>query len=158
MTEGSRVTLPVDVTGALCSIGDAHFAQGDGESCAQGIEMSATVVIRFELTKASNVAWRPRNPLIEFAEPHRPTSRRFLATIGFPVAEDGRNEYLDTTLAARAALLEMIRYLTKVRGFSDNQAYVLASVAVDLRISEIVDSPNAIVCAVLPLDIFETSR
>jgi formamidase len=153
-TEGAQVTLPVDVPGALCSLGDPHFAQGDGESCALAIEMSAKVLVRFNLIKASHVRWRPRNPTFEFEEPAH-ASRRFISTTGFPVSIDGRNDWLDLNLAARGALEEMLSYLTNVRGYTEYQAYVITSAAVDLRISEIVDAPNAVVSAVLPLDIFE---
>ena len=73
---------------------------------------------------------------------------------GMPVA-DGRNESLDLTLATRSALLAMIDYLGAKHGFSREAAYVLCSVAVDLRLSEVVDVPNPIVSALLPLDIFD---
>jgi formamidase len=72
------------------------------------------------------------------------------------IAPDGRNESLDLTLATRGAVLDMIAYLEHVRGFTREQAYMLVSVAVDLRLSEIVDVPNPLVSALLPLDIFET--
>jgi formamidase len=76
--------------------------------------------------------------------------------MGIPVSPDGRNEALDLTLATRAAILEMIAYLCATRGLTQEQAYVLVSVAVDLRLSEIVDVPNPLVSALLPLDIFES--
>jgi formamidase len=59
-------------------------------------------------------------------------------------------------LAARNAVDELVNYLVAERGYTENQAYVLVSVAADLKISEIVDVPNALVSAALPLDIFET--
>jgi formamidase len=70
------------------------------------------------------------------------------------VARDGQNASEDATLAARNALLNMIDYLGWERGFSRQQAYALCSVAVDLKISELVDVPNFVVSAFLPLDIF----
>jgi len=70
------------------------------------------------------------------------------------VRADGRNESEDATLAARNALLAMIDYLQAERGFDRQQAYALCSVAVDLKISELVDVPNFVVSAFLPLDIF----
>jgi formamidase len=156
LTVGSRLTLPVDVRGALLSVGDAHFAQGDGESCGVAIEMHARVHLRVGLQKGNELRWRPDNPTFEFTEPPGPPAgRRYVVTTGLPVDSQGRNEYLDLNLAARAALEEMIAYITEVRGYSPNQAYVLVSVAADLRVSEVVDVPNAIVSAVLPLDIFE---
>ena len=80
--------------------------------------------------------------------------RRFYATTGMSVRADGRNESEDATLAARNALLAMIDYLQAERGFDRQQAYALCSVAVDLKISELVDVPNFVVSAFLPLDIF----
>ena len=67
---------------------------------------------------------------------------------------DGDNESEDATLAARNAYLAMIDHLVHERGFNRQQAYAICSVAVDLTISEIVDVPNVVVSAFLPLDIF----
>jgi formamidase len=154
MTVGSRLLLPIDVPGALCSVGDAHFAQGDGECCSQAIEMRATVQLRFRLRKGATLAWRPTFPVVEYTEPVLPRARARIATSGIPVGLDGRNEELDLLAAARAALREMVAYLG-TRGLSREQAYALCSVAVDLQISEMVNVPNAVVVASLPLDIFE---
>ena len=60
----------------------------------------------------------------------------------------------DLTLAARNALIEMIDYLVREHGLTREQAYVLCSVAVDLRIGQVVDVPNYTVSAVLPLSVF----
>ena len=65
-----------------------------------------------------------------------------------------RNLSKDVSLAARNALLEMIDYITTTYGHTPEQAYVVASVAVDLRIGQLVDAPNVGVTALLPLDIF----
>ena len=61
----------------------------------------------------------------------------------------------DISLAARNALLEMIDYLVETRGLTPEQAYIVTSVAVDLRIGQLVDVPNVGVTAILPLDIFD---
>ena len=83
--------------------------------------------------------------------------RRFYATTGIPVSRDGlRNESEDLSMAARNALLNMIDYLMDSRGLTRQQAYCLTSVAVDLKVSQVVDVPNLIVSAFLPLDIFDT--
>ena len=79
---------------------------------------------------------------------------RFLATTGMCITEDGVNESENVTLAARNALLHMIALLME-KGWSRQQAYCICSVAVDLKISELVDVPNVIVSAFLPLDIFQ---
>jgi formamidase len=75
-----------------------------------------------------------------------------MVTTGLSIADDGANYSENTTLAARRALLDMIAYLVG-EGFTRQQAYAICSVAVDLRISEIVDIPNVVVSASLPLDI-----
>jgi formamidase len=156
VTVGSVLLLPVDVPGALVSIGDAHFAQGDGESCGVAIEMHARVTVRFGLRKAKALKWRPRYPAFEYSEPPTPPSgRRWFVTTGLPLDAEGRNEELDLNLAAREALNEMVDYLVDARGLTPNQAYILVSVAADLRASEVVDVPNVIVSAHLPLDIFD---
>lgn len=156
LTVGSRLLLPVDVPGALVSVGDLHFAQGDGESCGVAIEVRGRATLRFEVRKPAEVVWRPRYPAFEFTEPQGPPAgRRYFTTTGLSIDEEGRNEHLDLNLAARAAVQEMVEYLTVVRGLAPINAYILVSVAADLRVSEVVDVPNAIVSAHLPLDIFE---
>jgi formamidase len=75
-----------------------------------------------------------------------------MITTGLSLADDGTNHSENATLAARRALLAMIDYLV-AEGFTREQAYALCSVAVDLRISEIVDIPNVVVSASLPLDV-----
>jgi formamidase len=150
LVAGSRLLLPVDVPGALFSVGDLHFAQGEGEVCGTGIEVAGAVTVRLGLRKQPG--WRPPFPVYE--TPGLPVRPAF-ATVGLPVAEDGRNESLDLSLATRRTLLAMLDHLTLERGFRREAAYALMSVAVDLRLSEIVDVPNAAVSALLALDVFE---
>lgn len=158
LTAGTTLLLPVYVPGALFSAGDSHFAQGDGESCGTAVEMGATLTVRFGLRKGVAAQRGIQRPLFErqdyFIEPQFAVPRRFFATTGMPITRDGRNESENVTLAAQDALLNMIDYLVAERGYSREQAYVLTSVAVDLRISELVDVPNVVVSAFLPLDIF----
>jgi formamidase len=151
LVAGSTVYLPVHVPGGMFSVGDLHFAQGDGETCGVAIEVAGAITVRFDVRKGAE--WPLRFPAYE--TPERPARRSF-ATTGIPVSPDGRNESLDLTLATRAAVIEMIAYLCATRGLTQEQAYVLVSVAVDLRLSEIVDVPNPLVSALLPLDIFES--
>lgn len=150
LVAGSRLLLRVDVPGALFSVGDLHLAQGEGEVCGTGIEVAGTVTLRFGLRKRP--AWVPPFPAYE--TPGLPARRAF-ATTGLPIAHDGRNESLDLALATRRALLAMLEHLTVERGLGREAAYALMSAAVDLRLSEIVDVPNPVVSALLPLDIFE---
>ena len=60
----------------------------------------------------------------------------------------------DLTLAARDALIKMIAYIKRQHGLSAEQAYILSSVAVDLRVGQVVDVPNYVVTAVLNEDVF----
>jgi len=159
LTAGATLYLPVYQKGALFSVGDAHFAQGDGESCGTAVETSATFVAKFEVLKGEAQRRRQQDPSFEhpgyFTAPEMGVPRRFYATTGIPVSRDGlRNESEDLSMAAKNALLNMIDYLVDTRGFSRLQAYCLTSVAVDLKVSQVVDVPNLIVSAVLPLDIF----
>jgi formamidase len=158
LTRGARLLLPVAVEGALFSTGDAHFAQGDGEVCVMAVEMGATCVVRFRLRRGEAERRRIRWPRFEhgadFADPRWGLPRRFVATMGMPVDEQGANRGEDLTLACRQALLNMLDLLQE-RGLTREQAYVLCSVAVDLRISNVVDVPNYVVSALLPEDIFQ---
>ncbi len=157
LTRGSHLFIPVAVEGALFSIGDGHFAQGDGEVCITAIEMGATVSVRFTVHKGEAERKGIRFPRFShpgyFLPPEASVPRNFVATVGYPIREDGTQEGEDVTLAARSALLSMIELLGE-RGYSAEQAYAICSVAVDLRISNIVDLPNVTVSAFLPEDIF----
>ncbi len=156
-TVGSRLLLPVHVAGAMLSLGDAHFAQGEGESCGTAIEMAATATVRVSLRPAEALRWRPRFPAVEYSEPSRPHPRAWFATTGIPLNDEGENGDLDLTLAARRALEELVSWLHGERGFTREQGYALASVAADLSIAEAVNVPNGLVSCRLPLDIFEDS-
>ena len=158
LTKGARLFIPVNVEGALFSTGDAHFAQGDSECCVTGIEMQATAIVRFHIHKGEasqkNIQWPRFAHPGYFTSPEWAAPKNFIATMGMPINEDGSQEGEDLTLAARNALLNMIGLLQE-RGWSREQAYVICSVAVDLKISNAVDLPNVTVSAFLPEDIFE---
>ncbi len=157
LSKGARLLLPVFVDGALFSVGDAHFAQGDGEACGTAIEMCGSILVRFSLHKGEARRRGIRFPRFQrndyYFPPELAAPKRFLATTGMSIRPDGTNESEDTTLSAKNALLAMIDLLVE-RGWSRQQAYAICSVAVDLKISELVDVPNMIVSAFLPLDIF----
>jgi formamidase len=148
---GARLWLPVHAPGALLSAGDLHFAQGDGEVCISAIETGGTATFRVGLRRASEGGWRPRFPAYG-APPRAP--RAMFATTGIPLADDGSQGDLDLNLAARRALLELLGWLEHEHGLEREPAYVLMSVAAELRVSELVDAPNALVSAALPLDVF----
>ena len=158
LTKGSRLLIPVNVEGALYSAGDGHFAQGDSECCITAIEMGATAVVRFRLHAGEAARHHIRWPRFAhpgyFVAPEWAAPRNFIATMGMPIREDGTQEGEDLTLAARNALINMIELLQE-RGWSREQAYIICSVAVDLRVSNVVDLPNVTVSAFLPEDIFQ---
>ena len=158
LTKGSSLFIPVNVLGALYSVGDGHFAQGDSECCITAIEMGTTATVRFRLHKGEARRHRIRFPRFAhpgyFAPPEWAVPRNFIATIGLPIRDDGTNEAEDLTLASRNALINMIELLQE-RGWSREQAYVICSVAVDLKVSNAVDLPNVTVSAFLPEAIFE---
>jgi acetamidase/formamidase len=136
---GSTLFLPVWVEGALFSVGDAHAAQGDGEVCITAMEMAATVELRLSLQKGRNIAepqFHTHGPLC----PGYETSGYFVTTAQGP----------DLYANAQQALRYLIDHLVRERGLSREEAYVLCSVCVDLKINEIVDAPNWIVSASFP--------
>ena len=155
--KGARLLIPVDTPGALFSAGDGHFAQGDCETCGTAIEMQATLRVRFAVHKGEAASKGIRDLRFTrddyYLPPEFAAPRRFYATTGISVTKDGENHSEDITLAARNALLNMIDHLTE-RGWTRQQAYALCSVAVDLKISALVDVPNMLVSAFLPEDIF----
>lgn len=157
LTRGSKLRLPVAVEGALFSTGDAHFAQGDGEVCISAIEMGASVTVRFDVLKGAAPTGHIRGPRLShagyFAAPEWATPKGFIGATGMPIRDDGVNEDEDLTLACRNAVLNLIDLLEE-RGWSREQAYVICSVAADLRVSNVVDVPNFVVTALLPEAIF----
>lgn len=152
LTKGAKLLLPVFAKGALFSTADAHFAQGDGEVCVTAVEMGATVAVRFKIHKGLANKRTFAGPVFSretyFADPKIAAPERFLGVMGMTMIESE-----NLTLAARNATLNMMTLLQE-RGFSREQAYVICSVAVDLRISNVVDVPNYVVSAVLPEAIF----
>jgi acetamidase/formamidase len=141
---GSTLFLPVFVGGARFSIGDGHAAQGDGEVCGTAIETPMRALVRLTVRKDIHVS----GP--EFIAAPDPNAE---LRAGHRYATDGIGP--DLMAAARDAVRRMIDWLGREHGLSPVQAYLLCSVAVDLRISEIVDVPNFVVTAHCPLGIFD---
>ena len=140
---GTTLYLPVLVDGALFSVGDGHGAQGDGEVCITAVEMSARVTLRFDLQKGHRIA----EPRFRTSGPIGVKTNRgphFATTAHGP----------DLFASSQQAIRYMIEHLVETRGLTREEAYVLCSVAVDLKISEIVDAPNWIVSAFLPESVF----
>ena len=90
----------------------------------------------------------------KLTDPRFAAPERFLGVMGMPINAAGEIESENLTLACRNAVLNMIELLQE-RGYSREQAYVICSVAVDLRISNVVDVPNYVVSALLPEVIFD---
>jgi acetamidase/formamidase len=136
LSNGATLYLPVLNSGALFSCGDAHAAQGDGEVCINGIECPADVTLRFHLHKQRPLA----GPVIESA-----------AALG----DAGTDEWIvvesspDVVGAARGATSRMIDLLVDRWGFRDVHAYLLCSVAMHLRLSQVVNEPMFTVSAAI---------
>jgi formamidase len=162
LTHGTTLLLPVHVAGALFSTGDGHFAQGDGEVCGTAIETANTVTVRLDVRKGEAKDRGIKFPQFASAGSRYQwgsigdiNSRPFYATTGVSVTREGTTAPEDLTVAAKSALLDMVEYLTRARSLTPEQAYVLASLVVDLRILQCVDVPNVMVGAFLPIDVFE---
>ncbi|HUB16189.1 MAG TPA: acetamidase/formamidase family protein [Acetobacteraceae bacterium] len=160
LTKGAKLFLPVFMAGGLFSTGDGHFAQGDGEVCVTAVEMGATAVVRFRVHKGLAERRKFSSPVFSrsgyFTDPRFAAPERFLGVMGMPINAAGEIEAENLTLACRNAVLNMMELLQE-RGFTRQQAYVICSVAVDLRVSNVVDVPNYVVSALLPEAIFEAA-
>jgi len=167
---GVTIYLPCYLPGCGLAIGDVHYIQGDGEVSGTALEMDATVIVTTEILKDGPKLGRGPHYEGSSSLLNIP-SERFYATTGLPLKdrEDVPSDlaYLaskkipqlenlskDISLAAKNALLEMIDYISQTYGYTREEAYLIASVAVDLRIGQLVDVPNVNVTAILPLDIF----
>lgn len=141
---GSRLILPVEVSGALLSAGDTHAAQGDGEVCGTAIESPMQVAMKIELLKGM----APAYPWLEIPPgPLRGENNQgFITTTGIGP---------DLMTASRDAVRGLIDALTTCHGITPEDAYCLASVTADLHISEVVDAPNWMVSAYFPKAVFE---
>lgn len=143
LVRGSRLYLPVEVPGALFSVGDTHAAQGDGEVCGTEIETPMALRAKLSLKKNTDI----RRPQFEVASSLRGEieAKGYYATTGIGP---------DLMSAAKDAVRDVIEHLGREYSLEPQLAYVLCSVAVDLKISEIVDMPNWVVSAYLPRAIF----
>jgi len=141
-TASSTLFLPVATEGALLSVGDAHGAQGDGEVCGSAIETSARAILRITLHKG------------------RPLAYPALRTHSSGLDLGGEGAYVTTGVgpdlyaAAQDAVRGLIAWLVSQCGLSRVEAYMLCSVCLELAISEVVDRPNWVVSAAMPLAIF----
>ena len=143
LVRGATLYLPVQVEHAMFSCGDAHAAQGDGEVCVTGIEAPMFASLRFTVEKDRSIPapqYRTPGPLTP-----RVNSAPFYGTTGV-----GGDLYA----AAQDAIRAMIDHITTTYALGREDAYVLCSLVVDLKISEIVDAGEYIVSALLPEAVF----
>jgi acetamidase/formamidase len=141
---GTTLYLPVEVEGALFSVGDGHATQGDGEVGGTAIESGMRAALTFDLVKGANL------PFPRFETPG-PVSRHFDAKGYFVTTGIGP----DLMAGARAAVMRMVDEIAAAHGMSAAEAYMLCSVCADLRISEVVDQPNWVVSFYFPKVVFD---
>ena len=144
LAAGTTLYLPVEVAGALFSIGDTHAAQGDGEVCGTAIESPMNATVTLDLIKDANLKM-PRFTTTGPVTNHL-DSKGYEVTTGIGP---------DLMTGAKEAVSQMVDLLCKTRGLSAVDAYMLVSTCGDLRISEIVDMPNWIVSFYFPRCVFE---
>lgn len=144
LNAGSVLYLPVEVAGGLFSVGDTHAAQGDGEVCGTAIESAMAVTLTFDLVRRADL----RFPRFETAGP----VTRDVDADGYDATTGIGPDLMEN---ARAAVSGMIDLLSAREGMAAVDAYMLCSVAGDLRISCVVDQPNWLVSFYMPRRIFE---
>jgi len=147
LTAGTTLYLPVAVEGGLLSLGDAHAAQGDGEVAISGLECAMRTRIRLDVVRDA------RLPAPQLRRPPGSLTPRvdhagWYATLGVEP---------DLMEASRAAVRAMIDHLGRERGLAREDAYILCSLAGDLKVCEVVDAPNWIVGCFMPDAIFESA-
>lgn len=145
LCSGATLYLPVQNSGALFSAGDAHAAQGDGEVCINGIECPVDATLRFHLHKQRSLP----GPLVDSS----PRTKQDIET-AWLVVESGP----DPAAAARAATSRMIDLLVEHWGFSEVHAYLLCSVALHLKFSQVVNEPMYTVSAAIPKHVLPARR
>jgi acetamidase/formamidase len=143
LVRGATLYLPVHVEGAMFSCGDAHGCQGDGEVCVTGLESPMFASLRFTVEKGRSL------PSPQYRTPGPLTPRVDAGTFYGTTGVGG-----DLYRASQDAVRAMIAHITSTYGLSPEDAYLLASLQVDLKISEIVDAGQYIVSAVVPESIF----
>lgn len=143
LSTGATLYLPVFNPGALFSCGDAHAAQGDGEVCINGMECPASATLRFTLHKQRTLT----GPIIESASRIEPPYDH--AGPEWIVVESGP----DAFATAQDATSRMIDLLVDRWDFAPEHAYLLCSVAMKLRLSQVVNRPMTTVSAAIPKSI-----
>jgi acetamidase/formamidase len=143
LVEGSTLFLPVQVENALFSVGDAHGCQGDGEVCVTGLESPMFASLRFTLENGRSLPspqYRTPAPLTP-----RVDTAPFYGTTGVGP---------DLFACAQDSIRAMVDHISTTYDLGREDAYVLCSLCVDLKISEVVDAGQYIVSALLPEAVF----
>jgi acetamidase/formamidase len=140
LNQGTTLFLPVQVAGARFSTGDAHGVQGDGEVCVTGLEAPMYASLRFTLEKGRSL------PAPQYRTAGRPSP---LGPLYGTTGVGG-----DLYKAAQDAVRAMVEHISGTYGLAPEDAYLLSSLCVDLRISEVVDAGQYIVSAHLPEMVF----
>jgi acetamidase/formamidase len=146
LVRGATLYLPVQVDGAMFSCGDAHGCQGDGEVCVTGLEAPMYASLRFTLMKS------PPARSIPFPQYRTPAPLTPKVDVAPFYGTTGIGP--DLFVGAQQAVRAMIDHITGTYGLSPEDAYLLASLCVDLKISEIVDAGQWVVSALLPEAVF----
>jgi acetamidase/formamidase len=144
LVRGTTLFLPIELEGALFSCGDAHGCQGDGEVCVTGLEAPMHAELRFSVQKGRSLPAPQYRTAPGSLTPHV-DGGAFYGTTGV-----GPDLYAGAQDAVRA----MIDHVTGRTSLSREDAYLLCSLCVDLKISEVVDAGQYIVSAVLPEAVF----
>ncbi|NLA27285.1 MAG: acetamidase/formamidase family protein [Firmicutes bacterium] len=131
---GSTLFLPVSQEGALLAVGDCHAAMGDGEVGVSGCEIAAAVTLSVDLIKGKATAW----PLLE-------TSDYTMVVASGITLEEAIINAVDTST----------EYLRGGLGISWEDAYILSSLVVDIKISQVVN-PRKTVRAAIPKSLLKT--
>jgi acetamidase/formamidase len=134
MTEGTTVYFPVFVEGALFSIGDCHSVQGAGEVCGTGVETPMRIIYEVNVIKGKRY----------LKEPQYETDTYYAVTAFATTLDE----------AAKKAMTYMVDYLEAEHGLNRTEAYVLCSLAGDLKIAEVVDAPHMLVSVHISKKIF----
>ena len=123
LVAGSTLYIPVHVPGALLSLGDAHAMQGDGEVTLTGLETSVRGTVQVTVRKGMRLNW-----------PRAETPTHYIAM--------GLHPDLDE--AAKLATREAIDFLVTEKKLTRDEAYILTSIGVDLRVTQLVDGTKGV--------------
>ncbi|MGF1531907.1 MAG: acetamidase/formamidase family protein [Puniceicoccaceae bacterium] len=145
LVEGSTLFLPVEFPGALLCAGDAHAAQGHGEVSINGLEAPMTVRLKISLSKD----FQTTEPVVLTTNRLAPQPYLEQPWIGFISSGP------DLLECARNAVRRAIDYLGKRVNLSPEDAFLVCSAALDLKLSQVVNLPNYTVTGYLPEAIFQ---